>query len=114
MDVNRLAQMMGDACYVFLAMNLLWGLFCAILVWRRLAQLRFRSERMQSQFIDEISSYVSAGDYDTAIERCELDDRALPQLTLLALVNRDLEPNQLRQLVAEHLQRDVLTALENR
>jgi hypothetical protein len=44
MNVNSLAKMLGDATYGFLALNLLWGLFCAILVWRRLRELRFRNE----------------------------------------------------------------------
>jgi biopolymer transport protein ExbB/TolQ len=114
MNVNKLAQMLGDACYVFLAMNLLWGLFCAILVWRRLAQLRFRSEAQQAEFMDELNQSLAMGDYDEAAQRCADDPRALPQLALLAMNNRDLEPAELRQLVAERLQRDVLVPLENR
>ncbi len=114
MDVNRLAQALGDACYVFLALNLLWGLFCAIWVWRQLTRLAFRPAREQTRFVDEISNCLSEQDFATAAGDCEDEERALPRLTGLALANRDLEASDLRQLVAEHLQRDVMAPLENR
>ena len=41
MQVNDLAKLLGDACYVFLTLNFLWGLYCIIMVARRLrASLR--------------------------------------------------------------------------
>ena len=113
-NVNSLAKVLGDATYGFLALNLLWGLYCANLVWRRLRELRFRNEDEQTQFVNELSETLAAADYDAAIERCELDPRALPQLTRIVLMNRDLEPDDLRQVVAERLQRDVLGPMENR
>jgi biopolymer transport protein ExbB len=114
MNVNSLAKMLGDATYGFLAINLLFGVFCAILAWRRLKELRFRKEEEQHQFLDELNDTLVAGDFDAAIERCELDPRALPQLTRIVLMNRNLDPDDLRQVVAERLQRDVLGPMENR
>jgi len=114
MNVNLLAKFLGDSTYGFLALNLLFGVFCAILVWRRLAELRFRNEQEQQQFLDELADPLAAGDFDAAIERCELDTRALPQLARIVIMNRDLDPDDLRQVVAERLQRDVLGPMENR
>ncbi|HEY4311241.1 MAG TPA: MotA/TolQ/ExbB proton channel family protein [Pirellulales bacterium] len=114
MNVNLLAKFLGDSTYGFLALNLLFGLFCAILVWRRLRELRFRSDDEQQQFLNELNETLSAGDFEAAIERCELDPRALPQLTRVVLMNRDLDQDDLRQVVAERLQRDVLGPMENR
>ena len=113
MNINSLAQSLGDLCYVFLALNLFWGLFCAIVVWRKLSELRFRSERQLAAFTDSLNDALANGDYDGALALCEEDRRALPQLVTLALDNRDLEPIQIKQLVAEHLQR-VMVPLENR
>ena len=113
-NINILAKYVGDATYFFLAANLLWGAYCAILVWRRLRELRFRNEEEQQQFISELSDTLTANDFDAAIERCELDPRALPQLTRIVLLNRDLDPDDLRQVVSERLQRDVLGPMENR
>jgi biopolymer transport protein ExbB len=45
---------------------------------------------------------------------CETDQRALPQLALAAIENRDLGESQLRQLIAELLQRNILADLESR
>jgi hypothetical protein len=44
MNVNELAGKLGDACYGFLSLNFLWGLFCVILLWRRVLALRFNNE----------------------------------------------------------------------
>ncbi|MBI2825214.1 MAG: MotA/TolQ/ExbB proton channel family protein [Planctomycetia bacterium] len=114
MNVNDLAKFLGDACYGFLALNLFWGLFCAIVVWRRLAQLRFKNERHQAEFVDELNQHISQRAYEDVASACEADTRALPQLVYLALANRDLDGVEIRQLVAERLQRDVLAPLENR
>lgn len=113
MTVNSLAQLLGDASYVFLTLNLFWGVFCAIVVWRKLGELRFRNERTQQAFLEELNEHLGVGDYDSAVALCEADTRALPQLASLAITNRDLESTQLRQLVAERLQQ-VLVPLENR
>ena len=114
MDFLKLAKIWGDVTYAFLAANLLWGLFCAIVVWRRLAQLKFASEELQHQFVSDQENSLAMGDFDGAAAQCENDSRALPQLTLLAINNRKLGHAKLRQLVADHFQRDVLADLENR
>ena len=101
MNVNSLAKLLGDSTYGFLAINLLFGLFCAIIVWRRLRELRFRNEDEQQQFLNELNETLNAGDFDSAIEACELDPRALPQLTRIVLMNRELDQDDLRQVVGE-------------
>jgi biopolymer transport protein ExbB/TolQ len=83
-------------------------------VWRHLGQLRFAKDEEEKEFLEEMKQDVDNGDFESAIERCEADDRALPQLASLALENRDLDMGSLRQLMAERLQRDVVGPLENR
>ena len=90
MTVNSLAKLLGDASYVFLTLNFFWGLFCTIVVSRKLRELQFRNERMQQAFVEELNEYVAVGDFDSAIAMCEADVRALPQLASLVLTNRDL------------------------
>lgn len=114
MDVNYLAKVMGDACYGFLTLNALWGLYCVILVWRRVAALRFRTEQEQDEFLESLESAVDVGDYETAEQMCSSDPRALPRLALLSLVNRDMGYKKLRQLVVDRFQRDILADLEYR
>jgi len=114
MNVNDLAGLLGKACYGFLAINFFWGLFCVILLWRRIGVLRFGSEQSQAQFLGTLQGHLEGGDFDAATRLCESEDRALPQLALAAIENRSLAESQIRQLVAELMQRNILADLEYR
>ncbi len=114
MNVNDLAKALGDSCYVLLAINFLWGLYCIVLVRRRLRQLRFASEPAQAAFQEELQQRLSAGDVRGALTQCENDERALPRLASIAIANRKLDLPQLRQLVAHVVQRDVFADIEYR
>jgi biopolymer transport protein ExbB/TolQ len=61
-----------------------------------------------------VRDHLSREEFDEVAALCEGDGRALPQLITLALDNRDLDGPDLRQMVAERMQRDVLVPLENR
>lgn len=112
MNVNQLAAQLGDACYGFLALNFLWGLYCVILLWRRIIQLRFRTEKEQVEFLEQLQGHLRGSDFDAAQQLCETNPRALPQLALLVISNRGMAYEELRGMVAELLQRDVMAALE--
>lgn len=114
MNVLELVKFLADACYGLLALNFLWGLYCVILAWRRLGELRFRSPAAEAEFLDEVETLLKARDYAAATEKSDYDFRALPRLALLMLANREKEYGQLRQLVSTSLQRDILADLENR
>jgi len=114
MNVNDLAQRLGDACYGFLTINFFWGLFHVIMAFRRLSRLAFRNQQQQQEFVDQTLAELHTGHYDAVLQRCEDDDRALPQLTKLAVENRRLRYDQLRQIVVEIMQRDVMGDLEYR
>jgi biopolymer transport protein ExbB/TolQ len=114
LDVNNLAAMMGDACYAFLTLNFLWGLYCIILIWRRVLSLKFKDDLVQNEFLQSIRQFLEANDFESAKKLCTDDPRALPQLALAVLDNTDLTEAQLRQLVAELMQRNVLGDLEYR
>ncbi len=113
-NINDLAARLGDACYIFLSLNFLWGLFCVILLWRRVNVLRFSDEQSQAQFLGSVQDHLDEGDFDGAAEICQTEERALPQLALAAIENRELNESQLRQLVAELLQRKIMGDLESR
>jgi biopolymer transport protein ExbB/TolQ len=114
MDVNDLAKMMGDACYGFLAINFVWGLYNIIMGFRRVKELNFSSHDEQAEFVDETMQLLEAERYEALDQRVGEDVRALPQLTQLAVANRKLGNEQLRQVVTEVLQRDVMSDLEYR
>jgi biopolymer transport protein ExbB/TolQ len=114
MNVNDLAQRLGDACYGFLTLNFFWGLYCVIMAFRRLWQLSFSSRTKQADFLGELMARLQNRQYNAAAEMCQEDPKALPQLAHVAIVNRGIGYEPLRQLVAELLQQDVLGELEYR
>ncbi len=113
-NITGLTNIIGNVIYVVLGLIALWGLFCVVMVWRRVAQLRFRDEQTQSEFLNQIEQMLSRGDFEGAARVCEEDPRAMPQLARLAILNRAMGPQRLRQFVAERFQRDVLSDLEYR
>lgn len=114
MNLNDLAKMAGDACYIFLAANFCWGLYHIVMGFRRVKELDFDSHEEQAEFLQEITPSLKAGQYAT-VEGIVADDaRALPQITHLAVTNRELNADQLRHVVTEVVQRDVIGDLEYR
>jgi biopolymer transport protein ExbB/TolQ len=114
MKITDLAQLLGNACYGFLALNFLWGLYNVIMGFRRVKELSFGDHDEQAEFVDDIMQKMQAGRFDLIEELTGDDPRALPQLIQLAVGNRQLGYDQLRQVVMEILQRDVMGDLEYR
>ena len=112
--METLTSIVGYVIYAALGLIALWGAFCVIIVWRRVAQTRFRSEEEQDEFLDRLDESLSTGHFDDAAKVCEGDDRAMPQLALLAISNRKIGYAKLRSLVVDRFQRDVLADLEYR
>jgi biopolymer transport protein ExbB/TolQ len=112
--MEQLLQFVAYLLYGVLGLTALWGAFCVVLVWRRVSQTRFRSEADQTEFLTGVEQQLAAGNIEAAAELCEGDRRAMPQLALLAISNRELGYGKVRQLVADRFQRDVLADLDHR
>lgn len=112
--MERLFELIGIVTYVGLGVIALWGAFCAVLAWRRIAQVRFRNEFAQNEFLDELDAQLLIGNMQGAIELCEDDRRAMPQLALHAIEMRDLEFPRLRRMLTERFEKDVLSDIEHR
>ncbi|MCA9203663.1 MAG: MotA/TolQ/ExbB proton channel family protein [Pirellulaceae bacterium] len=113
-DGAKILNMAGNSMYFFLAMSALWGLYCLVVVWARVAQKRFRNEPAQNDFLEALEEPLMKGDFDTVYEICEGDKRALPQMMQMAILNRQLGYKKARLVVLDRFQRDVLTDLEYR
>jgi biopolymer transport protein ExbB len=114
MDITAVTKIAGYVIYGALAVIALWGAFCVIMVWRRVAQTRFRSEQEQAEFLDSVDQNLGEGQFDAAVELCDGDSRAMPQLVTLAMANRNIGYTKIRTLLADRFQRDVLSDLEYR
>ena len=104
----------GILVYLAQAVDALWGGFCTVLAWRRVSQLKFRDEVEQDEWLDELEQHLLKKRINDAIELCEDDRRALPQLALYAIEMREMEFPKLQRRLAERFQQDVLADLEHR
>lgn len=114
MDITGLTQIFATSMYGALALIALWGMYCVTMIWARVAQKRFRNEAQQDAFLEAVEDPLERGDFQEASEICESDPRALPQLAYLAIENREIGYSQVKQLVVERFQRDVLADLDHR
>jgi biopolymer transport protein ExbB len=114
MDIQGLTAIVGNMMYVVLIMIALWGVFCIVMVWSRVAQKRFRNEEAQQEFLAMLEQPLEKGDFEQAGAICEGDPRAVPQLALLAIESRAAGYNKIRQMIIDRFQRDVMADLEYR
>lgn len=114
MDFSAVTVFVGYLIYMALAAIALWGAFCVIVVWRRIAQTSYSSEEEQEQFLDALDDHLVAGEFEEATQMCDADDRAMSQLGLLAVINREMGYRKIRTLITDRFQRDVLSDLEFR
>ncbi|HEY6565172.1 MAG TPA: MotA/TolQ/ExbB proton channel family protein, partial [Pirellulaceae bacterium] len=112
--LERATHFVGLLCYVALAIVAAWGTYCLVLIWMRIGQRRFTSEEQQSQWLDHIAPLVRGGDYAAIEAEASRDVRAVPQLVGYAVSLRDLDLPQVKMLVAERFQREVLDDLDQR
>lgn len=113
-DSGKLFGIVANFIYVVLAAIALWGAFCAIMVWTRVARQRFKNESEQADFLNEIEPRLMSKDFEGAASICDGDPRAIPQLSLVAIKNREIGYSKVKRLVMDRFQRDVLSELEQR
>ncbi|WP_254506548.1 MotA/TolQ/ExbB proton channel family protein [Anatilimnocola floriformis] len=114
MNISAIAPIVDKLCYVMLALNFLWGLYCIVTAYRRLSQFGFANRNEYNAFMDELLAKLKNREYDEATALCEGDIRAVPQLTHLALTNRELGYEHVKQMVTETLMGDVVTDFDYR
>ncbi len=105
------------AIYISMAFAALYGLFCAVLLFRKIAQKRFRNPAQAAIFLDEVKVLLERKDFDGIADLCDSPpywSKALPQMILVSLAHRDRGLSKLRVLLAEKYERDVLADLEYR
>lgn len=104
----------GYTIYTAMGLTALWGVYCLVVVFFRVKEKKFRTDVQQGEFLQAMETPLSGGDYDGASQICSDDPRAICQLSQLAIDNRFLGYNKVRQLVQDRFQRDVLSDIDHR
>lgn len=111
--MKAILEASGPIIYGAMALAALFGVFCAILVVRKISQKRM-SPGASAAFLDEVREQLGRRDFDTVAGMCDSPpywSKAVPQLVLVALANRQVGPSKLKTLLAEKFERDVLSEL---
>ena len=117
MDITGLLEYAGPVIYASLAIAALYGLFCVVLLVLRVQQKKFASEAAAQDFLGGVRGRMDEGDFEGAAEFCDTPEhwaKALPQLVLVALAERDRPLPALRRHLEEKFERDVIADLEYR
>lgn len=113
-DFGPVAGLIGNLTYGALALVALWGAYCCIVLWRRVAQLQFANEDEQDAYMDEVQKLISTGADEELRELCEDDPRAVPMMVVLAWKHRNFSSSKLRSYLVERFQRDIMAELDYR
>lgn len=114
MNYDTFMTFVNNSVYFFQAIVAIWGTYCAVVIFTRIQQKRFKSYDGQTQFLDVLEEPLARGDFDTAQQICEGDNRAIVQLGYMAIINRALGIKKVKEMVLEYFQREVLSDLEHR
>jgi len=111
---DQIFDLVGNSIYGILGLLSLWGLYLVVMTWRRVGAKRFKNEKRLNKFLAAVEEPLLEKDFEGVAEICDRDKRAMAQLVYLAVLNRALGYNQIRQLLADRFRRDILADLENR
>ena len=114
---DQIFNVVGNFIYGFMAVIALYGAYCVVVVLRRIAQKRFATDEAGEQFLAEVSERLRQRDFEGVLNYCDTPQlwaKAVPQLTIVAVENRELPIPKLRRLLADKFERDVIADLEYR
>lgn len=117
MDFAKVVDFCSNMVYPLQAITALQGAYLCIVIFRRIAQKRFRSAAAEDEFLGEVRELMKRKNFDGVAELCDSPpywSKAVPQLILVALQNRDRPIVKLRQMMAERFEQDILSDIENR
>lgn len=117
MDFAKVVDFFSNMIYPLQAITALQGAYLCIVVFRRIAQKRFRSAKTETEFLGEVRDLMQQNRYEAVADLCDSPpywSKAVPQLILVALQNKDRPLAKLRQILSERFEQDILSDLENR
>ena len=116
-DISPILSSLGYVIYAALAIAFGYGVYCIIVLMRRVAQKSFPGRESAEQFLEDIGGQLDANNFDGAMEICdspELWARAVPQLVIVAIENRNKPAKKIHQVLNEFYEREIVSDFDTR
>lgn len=114
-EASLFMKIVENSIWVGIAVCAFVGMYSGILLMRRVKQKQFPGAEAEQAFLADLGDCLEKQDFDGAAQICDdpaVWNKALPQLALLAIQNRNEPMKKIRQMVGERFERDILASLE--
>lgn len=116
-DTGPILYWFGIGIYIAMAVAAIYGLFCIIMLMRRVKQKSFPGREAADAFLDDVGELLEKNDFDGVADACdtpELWARAVPQLVVVGVENRAKPIKKVKQIAAEFFSREILADFDER
>lgn len=117
MELTQILGWIGNAIYASMAGVALYGVFTVILLARRISQKRFKGPDVAEEFLDGVRDSMNSQNFEEAADLCDSPNywaKAIPQLIMVGLANRQRPVNKIRKTMGEHFDREIQADLDYR
>jgi biopolymer transport protein ExbB len=116
-NIDPILSSLGYVIYTALAISFAYGVYSMIVLMRRVAQKSFPGRESAEQFLEDIGGQLDSNNFDGAMEICdspELWARAVPQLVIVAIENRNKPARKIHQVLNEFYEREIVSEFDTR
>ena len=117
MELTQILGWIGNGIYASMAGVALYGVFTVILLARRISQKRFKGPAAAEEFLDGVRDSMNSQNFEEAADLCDSPNywaKAIPQLVMVGLANRQRPTNKIRKTMGEHFDREIQADLDYR
>lgn len=116
-DLDPILEAFGYMIYAAMALAAVYGLYCIVVLMRRVKQKSFPGSDAAKAFLEDVGEMLDKDDFDGVADECdtpELWARAVPQLITVAVENRAKPIKKIKIIVAEFFSREILADFDVR
>ncbi len=116
-DMSGILYWFGIGIYIAMALSAGFGLYCIIMLMRRVKLKSFPSREAAAVFIDDVGESLEKNDFEGVMDACDSPEvwaKAVPQLMTVATENRNKPIKKIKIIVAEFFSREILAEFDAR
>ncbi|MCA9049178.1 MAG: MotA/TolQ/ExbB proton channel family protein [Planctomycetaceae bacterium] len=116
-DITPILDWFGNLIYAAMALAAIYGLYCIVVLMRRVKQKGFPGREAALAFLDDVGELLEKNDFEGVMSTCdtpELWSRAVPQLVQVSVENRNKPIKKVKQIVGEFFAREILSDFDVR